>query len=156
MRIVVVAALSLLGALPAAAQTDAELSALRQNLTHADPTVRLEAVQNANDQAAVAAKVIAGQPATYDAVPWFWSDQYDLKLQAVGLALNYDTSIVRGDPAARSFSVAYLRRNHLIALDCVNATRDYVQGRKLIVDAPTIDLERLSDPSIALKDAAIA
>lgn len=94
--------------------------------------IRLESVQNANDQAAAVAKTIAGMPTPYRSVPWFWSDQYDLKLQMAGLSLGYDTTEVRGDPTTRSFSVAYLKRGQLIALDCVNATREYVQGRKMI------------------------
>ena len=65
-------------------------------------------------------------------MPWFWSNQYDLKLQTVGLSIGHDEIVVRGDPAARSFSAIYLRNGRVIALDCVNAVKDYVQGRKLI------------------------
>jgi len=116
--------------------------------------VRLESVQNANDQAATAVKAIAGEAVPYNAVPWFWSDQYDIKLQTAGLSLGYDSTIVRGDPQLRSFAVAYLRCEQLIALDCVNATRDYVQGRKLIGDGTAIDIARLHDPAVPLKDLA--
>ncbi len=91
--------------------------------------IRLESVQNANDQARTAVQHIIGEPAPYDAVPWFWSNQYDVKLQTVGLSMGHDQAIMRGDPAMRSFSVVYLRDGHVIALDCVNQTRDYVQGR---------------------------
>jgi 3-phenylpropionate/trans-cinnamate dioxygenase ferredoxin reductase subunit len=94
--------------------------------------IRLESVQNATDQATTAARAIAGDPRPYAATPWFWSNQYDLKLQTVGLSLGHDATVVRGDPATRSFSVVYLRRGRVIALDCVNATRDYVQGRRLV------------------------
>jgi 3-phenylpropionate/trans-cinnamate dioxygenase ferredoxin reductase component len=114
--------------------------------------IRLESVQNANEQAATAAKAIGGQLAPYVSVPWFWSDQYDLKLQTVGLSLGYDTTVVRGDPANRSFSVAYLRAGQLLAVDCVNATRDYVQGRKLVVEGAVLDPARLADPNVLLKD----
>ncbi len=105
--------------------------------------IRLESVQNANDQANVAAKAIAGAPVPYHATPWFWSNQYDLKLQTVGLSIGHDETVVRGDPGARSFSLVYLREGRVIALDCVNATRDFVQGRALVeagtrADAPTI------------------
>jgi 3-phenylpropionate/trans-cinnamate dioxygenase ferredoxin reductase subunit len=94
--------------------------------------IRLESVQNATDQATTAARAIAGDPQPYAATPWFWSNQYDLKLQTVGLSLGHDAAVVRGDPATRSFAVVYLRRGRVIALDCVNATRDYVQGRRLV------------------------
>jgi 3-phenylpropionate/trans-cinnamate dioxygenase ferredoxin reductase component len=114
--------------------------------------IRLECVQNANEQATCVAKTLTGQPTAYIGVPWFWSDQYDLKLQMVGLSLGHDTTVVRGDPASRSFAVAYLKRGQLIALDCVNATRDYVQGRKLITDGVHPDLAALADASIPLKD----
>lgn len=113
--------------------------------------LRLESVQNANDQATTAAKAIVGEPVPYDAVPWFWSDQYDLKLQTVGLSLGYDDVVVRGDPAARSFSIVYLREGQVIALDCVNAPRDYVQGRKLVVDGISPDPSLLADPATPLK-----
>lgn len=116
--------------------------------------VRLESVQNANDQATVAAKTIAGVEAHYDAVPWFWSNQYDLKLQTVGLSTGHDACVVRGDPATRSFSVIYLKEGRVIALDCVNATKDYVQGRKLVVERMAIDPARLADAATPLKELA--
>lgn len=124
---------------------------------HANPyadgmPVRLESVQNANDQATVAAKTIAGLEAHYDAVPWFWSNQYDLKLQTVGLSTGHDASVVRGDPASRSFSVVYLKDGRVIALDCVNATKDYVQGRKLVGERMAIDPARLADAATPLKE----
>ncbi|HMG48076.1 MAG TPA: FAD-dependent oxidoreductase [Allosphingosinicella sp.] len=114
--------------------------------------IRLESVQNAHDQATVAAKSIVGRPEPYAALPWFWSNQYDLKLQTVGLLHGHDDLLVRGDPATRSFSVVYLRESRVIALDCVNAIRDYVQGRKLILDGRALDKARLADASIPLKE----
>jgi 3-phenylpropionate/trans-cinnamate dioxygenase ferredoxin reductase subunit len=114
--------------------------------------IRLESVQNAHDQAIVAARHIAGRPEPYDAIPWFWSNQYDLKLQTVGLLHGHDDLVVRGDPAARSFSVVYLREGRIVALDCVNAVRDYVQGRKLILDGRALDKARLADASLPLKE----
>ncbi len=114
--------------------------------------IRLESVQNANDQGTTVAKILAGQDARYHALPWFWSDQYDLKLQTAGVALGYDTTILRGDTAARSFSVAYLRRGQLIAVDCVNAMREYVEARKIIVEGARPDVRALADASIPLKD----
>ena len=114
--------------------------------------MRLESVQNAHDQAAVAAKAIIDTPEPYAAMPWFWSNQYDLRLQTVGLSVGYDATVVRGDPGRRSFSVLYLLEGRIIALDCVNATRDYVQGRRLIVERSLVPPDRLADPAAALKD----
>ena len=115
-------------------------------------TIRLESVQNANDQAAVVAKAILGNPAPYEAIPWFWSNQYDLKLQTVGLSTGYDQAVVRGSIADRSFSIVYLKLGRVIALDCVNATKDYVQGRKLVIERVCPDLEKLGDASVPLKE----
>lgn len=115
-------------------------------------TIRIESVQNATDQAAIAAKTISGQSACYDAVPWFWSNQYDLRLQTVGLSRGHDETVLRGDPSTRSFSVVYLKQGHVIALDCVNATRDYVQGRKLVLERAAPPRTRLADPAILLKE----
>jgi 3-phenylpropionate/trans-cinnamate dioxygenase ferredoxin reductase subunit len=114
--------------------------------------IRIESVQNAHDQATITAKSILGRPEPYDSIPWFWSNQYDLRLQTVGLFHGHDDLVVRGDPAARSFSVVYLREGRAIALDCVNAVKDYVQGRKLILDGRALDKARLADASIPLKE----
>jgi 3-phenylpropionate/trans-cinnamate dioxygenase ferredoxin reductase subunit len=116
--------------------------------------IRLESVQNANDQAAVAAKAILGGADVYKAVPWFWSNQYDLRLQTVGLSLGHDQVVLRGDPAARAFSLVYLREGRVIALDCVNAAKDYVQGKALVADGRRIAPELLADPSQPLKTLA--
>jgi 3-phenylpropionate/trans-cinnamate dioxygenase ferredoxin reductase subunit len=114
--------------------------------------IRLESVQNANDQANVVAKLLTEQDAHYDAVPWFWSNQYDLKLQTVGLSIGHDATVLRGDPAARSFSVIYLKQGRVIALDCVNAMRDYVQGKRLVAERMTVDPAVLADPATVLKE----
>jgi 3-phenylpropionate/trans-cinnamate dioxygenase ferredoxin reductase subunit len=116
--------------------------------------VRLESVQNAHDQANVAARAIAGTPEPYRALPWFWSNQYDLKLQTIGLFQGHDDHVIRGDPAARAFSIVYLREGRVIALDCVNAVRDFVQGRKLIESGATPDRARLADAAVPLKELA--
>lgn len=126
--------------------------ALHRNAFAGNSEVRLESVQNANDQANVCARTIAGRDVRYDSVPWFWSDQYDLKLQTVGLSTGYDDAVVRGNPEARSFSVAYFRRGQIIALDAVNVTRDYVQARKLIAATACPDRGKVADPAVALKD----
>ena len=116
--------------------------------------VRLESVQNAHDQASTAARAIAGQPAPNDSVPWFWSNQYDLKLQTVGLSIGHDRTVLRGRPEDRSFSLVYLREGRVIALDCVNAVRDYAQGRRLVLEGLSPDPARLADPAVPLKDLA--
>jgi 3-phenylpropionate/trans-cinnamate dioxygenase ferredoxin reductase component len=115
-------------------------------------TIRLESVQNANDQATIAAKAICGELVEYAATPWFWSNQYDLKLQTVGLSTGYDQAILRGDPATRSFSVIYLKEGQVRALDCVNMVKDYVQGRKLVEARAVVDPAKLADMAVPLKD----
>jgi len=119
-------------------------------------TIRLESVQNANDQAITVAKAITGNLVPYKATPWFWSNQYDLKLQTVGLSIGFDRTVVRGDTAARSFSVVYLKNGRVIALDCVNSMKDYVQGRKLVDTRAEIDPELLADATRPLKDLIAA
>jgi|TARA_R100000049_G_C1955436_1_gene109068 3-phenylpropionate/trans-cinnamate dioxygenase ferredoxin reductase subunit len=119
-----------------------------------DAVLRIESVQNANDMATAAAKTICGVEQDYSAFPWFWSNQYDLKLQTAGLSIGYDATILRGDPASRSFSVVYLRNGQVIALDCVNAMKDFVQGRKLVEQGVLPDPEVLADTGTPLKDLA--
>lgn len=114
--------------------------------------MRVESVQNANDMASAVAKSIAGELTPYHAVPWFWSNQYDLRLQTVGLSTDHDSHVLRGSPDERSFSVIYLKKGRVVALDCVNATKDYVQGRALVVNGMSIDPESLADASQTLKD----
>ena len=114
-------------------------------------TIRLESVQNANDQATLVAKAITGHPGDYHAVPWFWSNQYDLKLQTVGLSTGFDDVVIRGDPATRSFSLIYLKQGRVIALDCVNRVKDYVQGRALVVHRSIPPRAALADPATPLK-----
>ncbi len=125
--------------------------ALHANAFADGALLRVESVQNANDQATLVAKAIVGQPGTYRATPWFWSNQFDLKLQTVGLSAGHDDAILRGDPATRSFSVVYLKQGRVVALDCVNTTKDYVQGRKLVEAGARPDPEQLADPTVPLK-----
>ncbi len=121
--------------------------------TYADgAAIRLESVQNANDMANAVAKTLTGTPTDYHAVPWFWSNQYDLRLQTVGLSIGHDALVVRGDPAARAFSVIYLKDGRVTALDCVNTVRDYVQGRALVAEGRSPDPARLADTGVALKE----
>jgi 3-phenylpropionate/trans-cinnamate dioxygenase ferredoxin reductase component len=126
--------------------------ALHSNRFAGDAMIRLESIQNANDMATLAARSITGDDGAYDAVPWFWSNQYDLRLQTVGLSQGFDTEVVRGDPASRSFSVIYLREGRVIALDCVNVAKDYVQGRALVVTGAIIDPRQLANTSVTLKE----
>ncbi|HEX8653730.1 MAG TPA: FAD-dependent oxidoreductase [Allosphingosinicella sp.] len=126
--------------------------ALHESRWAGGASIRLESVQNAHDMAATAARDIAGQPRPYDAVPWFWSNQYDLRLQSVGLWLGYDEIVTRGDPESGSFSLVYLAAGRVIALDCVNAVRDYAQGRKLVEQGARIAAPDLADRSRQLKE----
>ena len=115
--------------------------------------MRVESVQNANDMATCVARSICGEAQPYHAFPWFWSNQYDLRLQTAGISLGYTDTVVRGDPAARAFSVVYLKDGKVIALDCVNMVKDYVQGRKLVETGAVIaDCTRLADVNTPLKD----
>lgn len=113
--------------------------------------VRVESVQNATDQAGVVARALTAAPQPYDAVPWFWSNQYDLRLQTVGLSGGHDTAVLRGAPQARSFSIVYLKAGRVLALDCVNATRDYVQGKALVAAGAKVDPAMLADAGVPLK-----
>ncbi|MDH4124188.1 MAG: FAD-dependent oxidoreductase [Gammaproteobacteria bacterium] len=101
--------------------------------------IRLESVHNALEQAKTAAGNICGNELRYCQVPWFWSDQYDLKLQIAGLSQGFDQTIVRGNPAARKFACLYLREGKLIAVDAVNAPHEYMQARTSIAAREIID-----------------
>ncbi len=114
--------------------------------------LRLECVQNAIDQAKHAAMAMAGKPKDYSEVPWFWSDQYDLKLQIAGLARPSDTLVLRGDPGQRKFSVFHLRGGKVAAVEAVNAGQDYMIGRKLIAEGKAVEAARLADLSIPVKN----
>lgn len=123
---------------------------------HANPfaggaAIRLESVQNAADMAATVARTLTGDPAPYRAVPWFWSNQYDLRLQTMGLSMGHDATVLRGDPATRSFSLVYLKQGKVIALDCVNAARDYVQGKALVEQGVAVPIHALADTGTPLK-----
>jgi 3-phenylpropionate/trans-cinnamate dioxygenase ferredoxin reductase subunit len=125
--------------------------ALHANAFAGGRQIRLESVQNANDMATTVAKAITGQPEPYHAVPWFWSDQYDLRLQTVGLSTGHDDALLRGDPETRSFTVVYRQQGRVIALDCVNSAKDYVQGRALVSRGVSPDSVALADVTVPLK-----
>ncbi len=114
--------------------------------------IRVESVQNANDMANTAARSIMGDKQPYAAFPWFWSNQYDLRLQTAGLSIGHDETVLRGNPEAARFSVIYLKEGRVIALDCVNNTKDYVAGRKLVEARLTPDPAVLADTEISLKE----
>ena len=114
--------------------------------------IRLESVQNAIDQAKHAALAMVGKPTPYREVPWFWSDQYDLKLQIAGLAKPGDSLVQRGDPSARKFAVFHLRDGAVAAVEAVNAAPEYLVGRKLIADRTAVVPERLTDLSVPIKN----
>ena len=113
--------------------------------------VRLESVQNAVDQARCVAAAIAGKPAVYDKVPWFWSDQGDLKLQIAGITVSHDASVLRGDPADGHFSVFCYRDGRLIGVESVNQTADHVVARRLLAGDPGLTPEQAADISYDLR-----
>jgi 3-phenylpropionate/trans-cinnamate dioxygenase ferredoxin reductase subunit len=118
--------------------------------------VRLESVQNAIDQAKHAALSMVGRPKPYREVPWFWSDQYDLKLQIAGLAKPGDILVRRGDPQLRKFAVFHLRDGAVAAVEAVNAAPEYIVGRKLIGLGTKVSAEQLADTNVAMKSFAPA
>jgi 3-phenylpropionate/trans-cinnamate dioxygenase ferredoxin reductase subunit len=120
-----------------------------------DRQIRLESVHNALEQAKTAAANICGKETHYAQVPWFWSDQYDLKLQIAGLSEGYDEIVIRGNPANRSFACLYLKNGRLIATDAVNAPREFVQSKDLIASHAKIESARLADTEIPLRDAVV-
>jgi 3-phenylpropionate/trans-cinnamate dioxygenase ferredoxin reductase component len=119
--------------------------------THSSGYVRIESVQNATDMAMTVAKALLGRAEPHRAVPWFWSNQYDLRLQMVGLSADHDDKVIRGDSRGRSFSVIYRKAGRVVALDCVNASRDFMQGRDLVARGAAAELHELADTTVALK-----
>jgi 3-phenylpropionate/trans-cinnamate dioxygenase ferredoxin reductase subunit len=114
--------------------------------------VRLESVDNAFEQGSSVALNLLGTPTPHDKVPWFWSDQYDLKMVIVGLSQGYDEVITRGSPASRAFSVCYLREGELIAVDSINSAKDQMAARKLVAARARPDRAKLTEPNVPLKD----
>jgi 3-phenylpropionate/trans-cinnamate dioxygenase ferredoxin reductase subunit len=110
-------------------------------------------VDNAFEQAKTAALNLLDRNVAHDRVPWFWSDQFENKLLIIGLSQGHDRTILRGDPATRSFSVCYLKQGELLALEAVNHSKDYMAARKVISERMRLDPAKLADPAIALKDA---
>jgi 3-phenylpropionate/trans-cinnamate dioxygenase ferredoxin reductase subunit len=115
---------------------------------------RLESVQNAVDQAKAVAAAILGRHEPYDEVPWFWSDQYEVKLQMVGISQGHDKRVVRGDPAGGKFSVFYFKDGRLVAIDSVNRPGDHMVGRKLLSTGTALTPSQAEDETFDLKAAA--
>jgi 3-phenylpropionate/trans-cinnamate dioxygenase ferredoxin reductase subunit len=116
---------------------------------------RFESVDHAFEQGTSAALNMLGLTTVHDKVPWFWSDQFDLKMVIVGLSAGFDDIVLRGDPASRSFSVCYLKAGELIAIETVNQTKDQMAARKLVPARIRPDRARLADPTVALRDTAV-
>lgn len=118
--------------------------------------IRLESVPNATEQAKVVASHIIGKPKPYNALPWFWSDQFDLKLQIAGLSEGYDTVLMRGDPdGSRSFAAYYFKGDRLLAVDAVNAPRDFMIARMALSQGRTLDKAKLTGSDTDLKSALL-
>ncbi|MDK1483037.1 oxidoreductase C-terminal domain-containing protein, partial [Sinorhizobium sp. 6-117] len=113
--------------------------------------IRLESVQNAVDQAEAVAAILAGSSEPYDPRPWFWSDQYDVKLQIAGFGLGHDETLVRPGQREGSVSVWYFRQGKFIAVDAINDAKAYVTGKKLLESGTTPDRAKLADPDTDLK-----
>jgi 3-phenylpropionate/trans-cinnamate dioxygenase ferredoxin reductase subunit len=113
--------------------------------------VRLESVDNAVEQGKTAAANICGRPARHEHVPWFWSDQYEVKLQIAGLSEGYDQTVLRGDPDSGHFALYYLRGGELLAVDAVSSPKDFMTGKRWIGERKCPDPALLADPAVDLK-----
>ena len=116
---------------------------------------RLESVPNALEQAKQAASAIVGRPGPSPEVPWFWSDQYDFKLQIAGVPFGADRQVVRGDPSAPGFAVFHLAGDRIVSVEAVNAPPEFMAGKQLIGKATPVDVEKLSDPAVSMKAVAL-
>ena len=134
---------------------DPAIFAIGESANHsnrfASGRTRLESVQNAVDQAKVAAAVIAGKDAHYDTVPWFWSDQYDSRLQMAGISKGYDRVQVRGEMTSDRFSLLYYQGQRLIAVDSISAAGDHMAARRLLGAGISPDPALACDPDVPLK-----
>ena len=133
----------------------ANIWAIGDCTNHPNPTyqrrMRIESVPNALEQARVVADNLVGKDRTHDAIPWFWSDQYDLKLQMAGFSSGADTEVVRGREADDSFARFYWREGRLMGVDAVNAPKEFVTCRKLLASGASVDPEKIADPNTDLK-----
>jgi 3-phenylpropionate/trans-cinnamate dioxygenase ferredoxin reductase subunit len=122
---------------------------------HGERRVRLESVQNANDQARSIARRLTGNPAPYTNLPWFWSHQGPARLQIAGLSTGYEETVLRGDPSADKFSVFLYRKGRLIAVESVNAPADHLAARRLLDKGITVPPDVAADPDADLKALAV-
>jgi 3-phenylpropionate/trans-cinnamate dioxygenase ferredoxin reductase component len=136
--------------------SDPDIYAAGDCTNHPNPLLgrrmRLESVPNAMEQARVAATNMHGGDATYASIPWFWSDQYELKLQMVGFSADADQAVVRGDPAKNEFATFYLKNGVVVAVDAVNSPRDFMASRQMVAKKSAPDPARLADPNVPLKE----
>ena len=116
---------------------------------------RLESVPNALEQAKQAAAAIVGRARPTPEVPWFWSDQYDVKLQIAGLPFDADRQVVRGDPTASGFAVFHLNGDRIVCVEAVNAPPEFMAGKQLIAKATPVDVDKLADPAVSMKAVAV-
>jgi len=117
-----------------------------------DGPLRLESVQNATDQARTAGAAVAGEKKPYDSAPWFWSDQFDLKLQMTGITAGYDTEVIRGDVAAGEFSVFYFKGDKWLGTDTVNQPANHIASRRLLDAGYALSKAEAGDEGLALKE----
>jgi 3-phenylpropionate/trans-cinnamate dioxygenase ferredoxin reductase subunit len=140
--------------------SDPDVYAIGDCTKHPNPVygrhLRLESVHNAIEQGKTAAAAITGDTVPYAQVPWFWSDQYDVKLQIAGLTEGYDQFVMRGDPATRSFAAFYLQDGKLLAVDAINSPREFMLGKKLVAAGATFTVDELSDMGRDFKELATA
>jgi 3-phenylpropionate/trans-cinnamate dioxygenase ferredoxin reductase subunit len=134
---------------------DENIYAIGDCASHPNPfaggRVRIESVQNAVDQAVCVAGTIAGRRKPYHDVPWFWTDQFDIKLQMAGLSNGYEHAVTRGNPESRKFSVFYFQADRLLAVDSVNRPGDHMAGRKLLANRVRVTPDQAADESVDLK-----
>jgi len=115
--------------------------------------IRLESVQNATDQAKTAAATLNGQLLPYNTLPWFWSEQYDTRLQIAGLSETYDNSVIRGNPEeGRSFAMFYFKGDRMLAVDAINRPAEFMMGKRLLIEGADIDKKKLGDERVSPKD----
>ncbi len=122
---------------------------------HGGVSRRLESVPNALEQAKQAAAAIVGRPGPAAEVPWFWSDQYDFKLQIAGLSFDADRQVVRGDPTAGGFAVFHLNGDRVVCVEAVNAPPEFMAGKQLIGKATPVDVAKLADQAVSMKAVGV-
>ena len=135
--------------------SDPDIFAIGECSNHEDKRygrLRLESVQNAQDQAKAAAAAISGEAVSYDVVPWFWSEQYDLRLQMAGISTGYDDVVLRGGMGENKFSLLYYRQGSLIAIDSINSAADHMAGRRLLAEGLSPDKIAVQDATVKLKE----